>query len=83
MEDTRGKARRLIPLNDKKMAALLRLREMADSHFPDTRWVFTHTKPRYFGNQIQRATKVFTTAAERVGVPYACWRIGETDFAHS
>lgn len=71
VEDTKGKARRLIPLNDEAMAALLRLRRVADAHFPDTPWAFTHTKPRYFGKQIQRVTKVFTTAVERAEIPHA------------
>ncbi len=53
VQDTKGKARRLVPLNDEALNALLRLRAFADEFFPDTQWVFTHTKPRYFGTRFQ------------------------------
>ena len=58
VEDTKGKARRLVPLNDEALNVLLRLRAIADEFFPDTPWVFTHTKPRYFGTRIQTVRKV-------------------------
>ena len=71
VEDTKGKARRLVPLNDEALNVLLRLRAIADEFFPDTPWVFTHTKPRYFGTRIQTVRKVWETAIRRAGIPWA------------
>ncbi len=71
VEHTKGKARRLVPLNDEAFAALLRLRRVSDEYFPDTPWVFTHTTPRYFGKRIQDVRKVFQTAVDRAGIAHA------------
>ena len=71
VQDTKGKARRLVPLNDEALNALLRLRAVADEFFPDTPWVFTHTKPRYFGSRIQSVRRVWETAIARAGIPWA------------
>ena len=69
VQDTKGKARRLVPLNDEALNALLRLRAVVDEFFPDTQWVFTHTKPRYFGTRFQSVRKVWETAIGRAGIP--------------
>ena len=58
-------------LNDEAFAALLRLRRVCDENFPDTRWVFTHTRPRSFGKRIQNVRKVFNTAVKRAGIAHA------------
>ena len=71
VENTKGKERRLVPLNDEAFAALLRLRRVCDENFPDTRWVFTHTRPRSFGKRIQNVRKVFNTAVKRAGIAHA------------
>ena len=71
VQDTKGKARRLVPLNDEALNALLRLRAVADEFFPDTQWVFTHTKPRYFGTRFQSVRKVWETTIGRAGIPWA------------
>ena len=69
--DTKGKQRRLVPLNNNAFAALVRLRKVCNEHFPETPWVFTHIKPRYFGTRIRDVRKVFQTAGERAGIDYA------------
>ena len=61
VEDTKGKQRRLVPLNDAAKAALLKLKRIADDNFPDTQYVFTHTRPRSKGQRIQTVTKVWAT----------------------
>ena len=67
--DTKGKQRRMVPLNNDAFSALLRLRNVCNEHFPETPWVFTHTKPRYFGEaRIQDVRKVFQTAVKRAGI---------------
>ena len=71
VQDTKGKSRRLVALNDGAVDSLLRLRAVADEFFPDTPWVFTHTKPRYFGSRIQSVRKVWETAIARAGIPWA------------
>ena len=71
MQDTKGKSRRLVALNDGAVDALSRLRAVADEFFPDTPWVFTHTKPRYFGTRIQSVRRVWETAIGRAGIPWA------------
>ena len=71
VEHTKGKARRLVPLNDEACAALLRLRRVCDEYFPDTPWVFTHTKPRYFGQRIKSVRKVFESAVDRADITHA------------
>ena len=71
VEHTKGKERRLVPLNDDAYAALLRLRRVCDRNCPDTPWVFAHTKPRYIGTRIQSVSKVFGTAVRRAGIPHA------------
>jgi integrase len=69
--DTKGKQRRLVAINPEAEAALLRLRRVCDENFPDARWVFTHTKPRYFGKRIKSVSKVFQLAVERAGIDHA------------
>ena len=71
MQDTKGKSRRLVALNDGAVDALSRLRAVADEFFPDTPWVFTHTKPRYFGTRIQSVSRVWESAIARTGIPWA------------
>jgi integrase len=71
IEDTKGKAKRLVPLNDYAYAALLRLRRRCDNHFRDAQFVFTHTSPRLFGGRIKSVSKVFETAVQRAGIPHA------------
>ena len=60
-----------MPLNGNAKAALLRLRRLCDDNSPDTSWVFTHTKPRYFGTRIQSVTNVFKIAVKRAGIAHA------------
>ena len=69
--NTKGKQRRIVPLNDDAFAALIRLRRVRNEHFPETPWVFTHTKPRYFGTRIQDVRKVFETAVIRADIDHA------------
>jgi integrase len=69
--NTKGKERRLVPLNDTAYSALLRLRRVCDEFFPDTEWVFTHTKPRYFGKRILNVRRVSGTAVKRAGIDHA------------
>ena len=71
VEDTKGKQRRLVPLNDAAKAALLKLKRIADDNFPDTQYVFTHTRPRSKGQRIQTVTKVWATAVKRAGIAWA------------
>ena len=71
VEDTKGRAVRNVPLNEEAFSALLRLRRRADEHFPNTPWVFTHTKPRYFGKRIKSVYKVMSTAVQRAGLVHA------------
>ena len=47
------------------------MRKLCDDNFPDTPYVFTHTKPRYFGTRIKSISKVFAIAVERAGIPHA------------
>ena len=65
-----GKPRK-VPLNPTAKAALTRLRKHCDLNFPDTPYVFTHTKPRYFGTRIKSISKVFAIAVERAGIAHA------------
>ncbi len=71
VQDTKGKQRRLVPLNDDAVAALTRLRRICDGNFKDTPWVFTHTKSRFFGRQIKSVAKAFQAAVERAGIDHA------------
>lgn len=71
VQDTKGKSRRLVALSDGAVDSLLRLRAVADEFFPDTPWVFTHTKPRYFGSRIQSVRRVWETAIARAGIAWA------------
>ena len=50
---------------------MLRLRRLCDDNFPDTLYVFTHTKPRYFGARIKRVTDVFKAVVKRAGIAHA------------
>ena len=65
-----GKPRK-VPLNPTAKAALVRLRKLCDDNFPDTPYVFTHTKPRFFGTRIKSISKVFAIAVERAGIAHA------------
>ena len=69
--DTKGKQRRTVPLNNDGFGALVRLRKVCNEYFSETPWVFTHTKPRYFGERIQDVRKVFQTAVKRAGIDHA------------
>lgn len=69
-EDTKGKRKRLVPLNDAAYEALLRLRKVAQDNFPDTPWVFTHTRARNKGERIQSVRKVWGTTVERAGIAW-------------
>ena len=71
VEHTKGKARRLVPLNDVACAALVRLRRICDDHFADTPYVFTHTSPRLLGERVVSVSKVFQTAVKRAGIAHA------------
>jgi len=71
VEDTKGKQKRNVPLNDAAHSALLRLRRVADSNFPDAQYVFTHTRPRSFGKRIQSVRRVWATAIDRAGLAWA------------
>ena len=70
-EHTKGKARRLVPLNESAYTALVRLRRICDDHFPDTPYVFTHTSPRLLGDRVDSVSKAFQTAIKRAGISYA------------
>ena len=65
-----GKPRK-VPLNSTAKAALVRLRELCDDNFADTPYVFTHTKPRYFGTRIKSISNVFKIAVGRAGIAHA------------
>ena len=69
--DTKNGKPRKVPLNPTAKAALVRLRKLCDDNFPDTPYVFTHTKPRYFGTRIKSISKVFAIAVERAGIAHA------------
>ena len=69
--DTKGKQPRTVPLNNDGFGALVRLRKVCNEYFSETQWVFTHTKPRYFGERIQDVRKVFQTAVKRAGIGHA------------
>ena len=65
-----GKPRK-VPLNPTAKAALVRLRKLCDDNFPDKPYVFTHTKPRFFGTRIKSISKVCAIAVERAGIAHA------------
>ena len=69
-EDTKGKRKRLVALNDAAYEALLRLRRVALDNFPETRWVFTHTRPRNKGVRIHSVRKVWETTVKRAGIDW-------------
>jgi integrase len=71
VNDTKGKAKRLVPLNDHALAALLRLRRRCDIYFEATPYVFTHTSPRLLGQRVKSVSKVFASAVERAGIAHA------------
>ena len=74
-----------MPLNPTAKAALVRLRKLCDTNFPDTPYVFTHTKPRYFGTRIQSVSNVFKAAVKRAGIAHAtphCLRHSSITEAH-
>ena len=70
-KDATGKPRRIVPLNDDAFAALVRLRRVCGEYFSETRWVFSHMKPRYFSERIKDVRNVFETAVKRAGIPHA------------
>tara|TARA_B100001964_G_scaffold231869_1_gene287010 strand:+ start:514 stop:1617 length:1104 start_codon:yes stop_codon:yes gene_type:complete len=71
VQDTKGKQRRLVPLNDDAVAALTRLQRICDKNFADTPWVFTHTKPRYFGERVKSVARAFQAAVDRSEIGHA------------
>ena len=71
VNDTKGKAKRLVPLNDHALAALLRLRRRCDTYFKATPYVFTHTSPRLLGEPVKSVSKVFASAVKRAGIAHA------------
>ncbi len=71
VKDTKGKAKRLVPLNDHAFAALIRLRSRCDTHFEATPYVFTHASPRLFGERVKSVSKVFASAVQRAGIAHA------------
>ena len=64
----KGKAKRFVPFNDRVHS---RLRKGCDECFPETRWLFTHTKLRYFGKRIQSVRTVFESRVGRAGIEWA------------
>ncbi|MDE0972290.1 MAG: hypothetical protein OSA01_08535, partial [Arenicellales bacterium] len=52
-------------------AVLIRLRKLCTENFPDTSWVFIHTKLRYFGTRIKSVANVFKIAVKRAGIAHA------------
>ena len=70
-QDCKNGKPRKVPLNSTAKAALVRLRKLCDDNFPDTPYVFTHTKPRYFGTRIKSISNVFRIAVERAGIAHA------------
>ena len=69
--DTKNGKPRKVPLNGTAKAALVRLRKLCNDNFPDTPYVFTHTKPRYFGTRIKSISNVFKIAVGRAGIAHA------------
>ena len=67
VKDTKGKAKRLVPLNDHAFAALVRLRRRCDTHFKAAPFVFTHTSPRLFGERVKSASKVLPAQSKGQG----------------
>ena len=65
----------------------MRLRRVADANFPETPWVFTHTKPRYFGERIKSVRRVWETAVGRAGIewctPHSLRHTGITEAVHA
>jgi len=87
VEHTKGRAKRLVPLNEQACAVLLRLRAHCDRHFPDTPYVFTHTRSQWFGKRIATVGSVFETAAKRAKIehvtPHALRHTGITEGVHA
>ena len=87
VEHTKGKARRLVPLNDVACAALVRLRRICDDYFADTPYIFTHTSPRLLGKRVGSVAKVFQTAVKKAGIahaaPHALRHTGITEGVHA
>lgn len=67
-KDCKNGKPRNVPLNSTAKAALVRLRNLCDDNFTDTLYVFTHTKPRYFGTRIKSISNVFNIAVGRAGI---------------
>jgi len=70
-QDCKNGKPRKVPLNSTAKAALVRLRKLCNDNFPGTPYVFTHTKPRYFGTRIKSISNVFRIAVERAGIAHA------------
>ena len=86
-EDTKGKRKRLVPLNDAAYEALLRLRRVAQDNFPDTQWVFTHTRPRCRGVQVKSVYGPWKKAVEDAGIdwctPHCLRHTSITELVHA
>ena len=86
-EDTKGKRKRLVALNDAAYEALLRLRRVADEHFPETKWVFTHSRPRCRGLLVMSVFGVWAKAVKDAGIdwctPHCLRHTGITEAVHA
>ena len=86
-EDTKSKRKRLVPLNDDAYEALLRLRRVAQNNFPETRWVFTHTRPRCKGVQVKSVYGPWKKAVEDAGIdwctPHCLRHTSITELVHA
>ena len=86
-EDTKSKRKRLVPLNDAAYEALLRLRRVAQNNFPESRWVFTHTRPRCKGVQVRSVYGPWKKAVEDAGIdwctPHCLRHTSITELVHA
>ena len=86
-EDTKSKRKRLVPLNDGAYEAMLRLRRVAKLNFPDTQWVFTHTRPRCRGVQVKSVYGPWKKAVEDAGIdwctPHCLRHTSITEMVHA
>ena len=85
-EDTKGKRPRKVALNDAAYEALLRLKRVADENFPETPWVFTHTRPRCRGIRVHSVYGAWAKAVEKAGIdwctPHCLRHTGITEAVH-
>ena len=76
-----------MPLNDAAYEALLRLRRVAQDNFPDTQWVFTHTRPRCRGVQVKSVYGPWKKAVEEAGIawctPHCLRHTSITELVHA